>query len=174
MLEKYNRYKLLRIFLEGPTESFRLRELARLSKISPPSVLNYLKEFEKENLIEKYERRDIHFYRANIDNEDFIEYKKLSILYELHNSGLIGYLWHKLSPKAIILYGSQIKGESTEYSDIDLFIIGREKKINLGEFQEMLKKEIHLFFEDNINNIPKELKNNLINGIVLKGYLKFF
>ena len=46
MLNKYNRYKLLKIFLFNPTESFRLRELSRLSKISPPSVVNYLKEAE--------------------------------------------------------------------------------------------------------------------------------
>jgi len=174
MLQNYNKYKLLKIFLYNPTESFRLRELSRLSKISPPSVLNYLKEFERQNLIEKYEKRGIPFYKSNMDNEDFIQYKKLSILFELHNSGLIDFLWEKLSPEAIILYGSQIKGEASDDSDIDLFIIGKEKEINLEKFQKELNSEIHLMFEKNPKNIPKELKNNLINGVVLKGYLKLF
>ncbi len=49
MLEKYNKYKLLKIFLFNPIESFRLRELSRLSGISPPSVMAYLKEFEDED-----------------------------------------------------------------------------------------------------------------------------
>ncbi|PIU75730.1 hypothetical protein COS75_02635, partial [Candidatus Pacearchaeota archaeon CG06_land_8_20_14_3_00_35_12] len=69
MLQKYNRYKLLKIFLDYPTESFRLRELSRMSKISPVSVINYLKEFEKEELIRKYEKRGIPFYVAERDNE---------------------------------------------------------------------------------------------------------
>lgn len=174
MLQNYNRYKLLKVFLDNSTESFRLRELSRMSKISPPSVLNYLKEFEKQDLIKRYEKRDVPFYQANLDNEDFIQYKKLSILFELHNSGLIDFLWEKLSPEAIILYGSQIKGESTENSDIDLFIIGREKRIDIEKFQKKLNSEIHLLFEKNPINISKELKNNLINGVVLKGYLKLF
>ena len=174
MLQNYNRYKLLKVFLDNSTESFRLRELSRMSKISPPSVLNYLKEFEKQDLIKRYEKRDVPFYQANLDNEDFIQYKKLSILFELHNSGLIDFLWEKLSPEAIILYGSQIKGESTENSDIALFIIGREKRIDIEKFQKKLNSEIHLLFEKNPINISKELKNNLINGVVLKGYLKLF
>src|SRR3989344_2499700 len=121
MLNKYNRYKLLRLFLDSPTESFRLREIARLTKISPPSVINYLKEFEKEGLIRKQIKREIPFYTSIRDNSNFILYKKISIIFELNNSGLIDYLWDKLSPEAIILYGSFSKGESIENSDIDLF-----------------------------------------------------
>ena len=171
MLQDYNRYKILKIFLDNPTESFRLRELSRLSKIAPPSVMNYLKSFEEQELIKKYEKRGIPFYQALRDNDDFILYKKISIFYELNNSGLIDFLWQELSPEAIILYGSYAKGESTEDSDIDIFIIGKEKEINIKKFEEKLGKEIHLMF-DQLKNIHKELKNNLVNGIVLKGYLK--
>ncbi len=172
MLQKYNRYKLLKIFLDNPTESFRLRELSRLSKISPPSVVNYLKEFEQENLIKKYKKRDIPFYEAERDNEHFIFYKKLSIIYELHESGLVNYLWNNLAPKAIILYGSHARGESLEESDIDIFIIGKERKIRLGNYEKKMGKEIHLMFDSDPKNIPNELKNNLINGFILKGYFK--
>jgi len=173
MLQKYNRYKLLKIFLDHPTESFRLRELSRISKISPVSVMNYLKEFEEEELIRKYQKREIPFYVAERDNERFILYKKISVIYELNISGLVDFLWDNLSPDAIILYGGHAKGEATETSDIDIFVIGKEKKVNLDEFEKKLGKGIHLIF-DNIKNIPKELKNNLINGIVLKGYFKVF
>jgi len=172
MLKKYNRYKILKVFLDSPTESFRLRELSRISRLAPLSVSNYLKEFEKEGLIKKYKKSGIPFYQAERDNPDFLFYKKLSILYELHDSGLIDYLWEKLSPESIILYGSYAKGESVESSDVDIFIIGKEKKIDLGNYEETLCKEIHLMFEPNPKNIPAELKNNLINGIVLKGYFK--
>ncbi len=171
MLQKYNRYKLLKVFFDNPTESFRLRELSRISAISPVSVMNYLKEFENEGLIKKYEKRGIPFYISERDNEKFILYKKISILYELHESGLVDFLWNKLSPDAIILYGSHAKGEAIETSDIDIFVIGKEKKLSLDKFERRLGKRIHLMF-DIIERIPKELKNNLINGIVLKGYFK--
>ena len=174
MLQKNNKYKLLKIFLFNPTEEFRLRELSRLSKISPPSVMAYLKEFEKEELIKSFKKRGVPFYKSEIDGEKFREYKKIGILFELNDSGLTDFLWDELSPKAIILYGSFAKGESLEESDIDLFIIGKEKKIRLEEFEKKLERKIHLMFDDNPKNIPNELKNNLINGIVLKGYLKMF
>lgn len=172
MFKKYNKYALLKIFLDSPTESFRLRELSRLAKIAPLSVTNYLKELENEGLIKKYKKRNIPFYLAERDNERFILYKKLSIIYELNESGLIDALWDKLSPDAIILYGSHAKGEAVEDSDIDIFIIGKEKEIKISEFEKRLDKKIHLMFEPDTKKIPKELKNNLINGIVLKGYLK--
>lgn len=172
MFKKYNKYALLKIFLHSPTESFRLRELSRLAKIAPLSVTNYLKELENEGLIKKYKKRNIPFYLAERDNERFILYKKLSIIYELNESGLIDALWDKLSPDAIILYGSHAKGEAVEDSDIDIFIIGKEKEIKISEFEKRLDKKIHLMFEPDTKKIPKELKNSLINGIVLKGYLK--
>jgi len=174
MLENYNKYKVLKIFFDNPTESFRLRELSRLSKISPPSVINYLLEFEKEELIQKYIKRKIPFYKAERDNENFKYYKRLSILYELHKSGLINYLWEVLSPEAIILFGSFSLGEDIENSDIDLFIQSSEKKLNLEKYEKILGREINIFYESKFSRLSKELKNNIINGIKLKGYLKVF
>lgn len=170
MFKKNNRYKLLKIFLDEPIDSFRLRELARLSGISPASVINYLKRFEEERLIRRYEKRGIPFYVAERDSDDFIFNKKLSILYELQVSGLINFLWDNLHPSAIILYGSYAKGESIENSDIDIFIVGKEKEISLDKFEDIFGREIHLIFEENPKKIPKRLRSNLINGVVLKGY----
>jgi len=170
MLKKYNRYVLLKVFLDSPTDSFRLRELSRISGISPASVINYLQEFQKEGLIRKYIKRKVPFYQAERDKEDFIFYKKISILYELKDSGLVDFLWNKLHPDAIILYGSYVKGESTEDSDLDIFIIGKERKIDLNIFEKKLEKKIHLMFAENPKKIPKNLRSNLVNGIILKGY----
>ncbi len=174
MLGKNNAYKVLKIFLDSPIENFRLREISRLSKISPPSVMNYLAEFEKRGLIKKNIKNKIPFYSAIRDNADFILYKKLSILFELNNSGLVDYLWNKLSPEAIVLYGSFAKGESIENSDIDIFILGKECLINLGEFEKKLNKGIHLLFKKSLRELSSELKNNILNGTILKGYLKVF
>ena len=174
MLENNNKYNLLKIFLDNPTESFRLRELSRMSKISPPSVINYLKEFIKQKLVNKYEKRGIPFYKAERDNKDFKEYKKLSILFELNKSRIIDYLWDKLSPDVIVLFGSFSKGESIENSDIDLFVQASERKINLSNYEKNFGREINLFLEENFSRLSKELKNNILNGIILRGYLKVF
>src|SRR3989344_2446546 len=162
MLQKYNRYRVLKVFIDNPTESFRLRELSRLVKIAPVSVGNYLKEFEKLGLIKRYEKRGVPFYQALRDNIKFIRYKKISVIYELYESGLIDYLWEKLNPEAIVLYGSHAKGEAIEDSDIDLFIVGKEKPLSLNEYEKNLGKKIHLMFNHNLGKVQNELKNNLI------------
>jgi predicted nucleotidyltransferase len=174
MLEKNNRYKVLKVFMDASLTEFGLRELSRLANLSPPSVLTYLKEFEKKELIVTLTKKGKPWYKAQRENKDFIFYKKLSVLYELNHSGLIDYLWEHLAPKAIILYGSSAKGESIEGSDIDLFIIGKEKKIILDTYQKKLGKHVHLLFDEQVQNIPAALKNNLINGIVLRGYFQAF
>lgn len=174
MLDKYNRYKLLKLFLDSPTESFRLREISRLTNLSPPSVMVYLKEFEKNGLIRKQIKRNVPFYTAIRDKTSFILYKKLSILFELNNIGLVDYIWDKISPEAIVLYGSFSRGESLENSDIDLFILGKEGKLDLDDYENKLRKKIHLLFKESLKEIPNELKNNIFNGIILRGYLRVF
>ena len=174
MFSKYSRYRVLKVFLDNPTEEFGLREISRLSKLAPVSVIKYLKEFEDEYLIRKLKKKGKPIYQAARDNNDFIFYKKIGILYELHTSNLIEQLWDKLSPEAIILYGSHAKGEAIENSDIDIFLIGKEGIFDLEKYKEKLGKRVHLIFDANVKNISKELKNNLINGIILKGYFRVF
>ena len=122
---------MLKVFLDSPLDSFRLREISRISGISPGSVMNYLKEFQEDGLIEKYEKRGVPFYKANRDGSDFVFYKRLSVLYELKDSGLIDYLVEAVSPRAIILYGSSSLGEDVEGSDIDIYIVGKEREVKL-------------------------------------------
>lgn len=174
MLDNYNRYNLLKIFLFHSTESFGLRELARMSEISPPSVMGYLQEFIKQGLVKRFDKNGSPFYQAERDNAIFREYMKMGVIFEINHSGLADYLWKELSPEAIIFYGSFAKGEATEGSDVDLFILGKERKVGLDKFEKKIGLKIHLIFQDDVKKIPKELKNNLINGIVLRGYLKLF
>ena len=171
MLKDYNKYKVLKVFLYNPTESFRLRELSRKVGIAPLSISNYLWEFEKGGLIKVHTKDKIRFYTAQRDNTLFSRYQKLSIQYELYESGVIDKIWDELHPEFVILYGSYAKGEAIEGSDIDLFIMCKEKNINLQEYEKKLGKRIHLMFKIG-DKIPNELKNNLVNGIIMKGYFK--
>jgi predicted nucleotidyltransferase len=131
-------------------------------------VMNYLKEFISEGIIKNYEKRGIKFYKAERDNDKFKLYLKISIIYELNNSGIIEEIWTKTSPETIILYGSFSKGEAIEESDIDIFIVGTDRKIDVSKYK--LGERMSLKFEKFPKKIPIELRRNLINGIVLKGY----
>jgi predicted nucleotidyltransferase len=171
MFKNYNKYRVLRTFLDNPTESFRLRELGRKVKLAPLSLSNYLRELENESLIRSYEKNKIKFYTAQRDSIRFARFQKISIQYELYESGVIDELWEKLHPEAIILYGSHAKGEAIESSDVDLFLACKQKNIDLEEYEKKLGKRIHLIFKI-ADKIPAELKNNLANGIVMMGYFK--
>ncbi|MEK6914729.1 MAG: nucleotidyltransferase domain-containing protein [Nanoarchaeota archaeon] len=170
MLQKNNKYKVLKIFFDNTTTIFGLREISRKASLALPSVKKYLDELASEGLIRKEVRKNTPQYIANRDSEKFKFYKILSIQYELFESGVIEYIWKQVSPEAIILYGSSRKGESIENSDIDLFVIGKKIEINLDKFEKILNKKIHLII-NNFYDVPKELRKNLINGILLKGYI---
>jgi predicted nucleotidyltransferase len=65
------------------------------------------------------------------------------------------------------------KGDYHQESDIDLFIETiKRQEINLTSFEKKLRHKIQLFKEPNIEHLPKELFNNIINGIKLSGYIK--
>ena len=171
MLQNYNTYKILELFFDYPTKYFQMREISRLTGLALPSVINHLKKLEKESFVKK-EKTNIYFsYRAN-KIKKFRLYKKMNLLLRLNDSGLVEFLEEKLSPNVIVLFGSSSKGEDIENSDVDIFILAKEEELNLNLYEKKLKRKINLFFEEKVKEIPLELMNNIINGIVLSGYLK--
>ena len=177
MLKKDNIYKVLELFFDDPLPEgigFQLREISRKIKLAPKSVKLYLEELEKENLIIKKKHR-IHkypVYYANRDHNYFKFLKRLNITRRIKESGLLDYLDEKCMPDVIVLFGSASKGEDVKNSDIDLFLECKEKKVDLFKYEQTLKRKINLFFEQNFDKLSEELKQNIINGDKLKGYLK--
>ena len=178
MLQNYNRWKVLKIFFETPSPEggFQLREISRKIKLAPTSVKIYLEGLSKERLVIKAKHR-VHgypIYYGNTESEKFKLLKKINTVTLLEESGLIKYLYDQCTPDAIILFGSASKGEDTAKSDIDIFLLCKEKRLDLDKYKKSLKKEINLFFAENFSKLSPEFGNNIINGIVLKGYLKVF
>jgi len=179
MLKNYNKYKVLKVFFDDPFPEgggFQLREISRLINLAPKSVMIYLNQLEKDNLILRLKHR-IHKYPAyiaNRDDENFKFYKKMNILISIRDSGLIDFLEKECMPDTIILFGSSSKGEDLLNSDLDLFLLCKEKKLNLDKFEKIIKRKINIFFSEDFNKLSKELRNNILNGVILKGYLKVF
>lgn len=179
MLQNYNKWRVLGVFFDNPLPEeggFQLRELSREANLAPASVKRYLKELEAEGLIKETKQRVQGFplYSANWEDERFLFYKKINNLVALAESGVISLINDECLPNAIVLFGSAAKGEDVKGSDIDLFVQSTPKKIGLDKFEKKLGRHISLLFAGNLNELSEELRNNIINGVKLKGYLKVF
>ena len=70
------------------------------------------------------------------------------------------------------MFGSYRRGEDVESSDIDIFVECADEPVNVAQFEKKLGRKIELHFKEDFTAYSKELKNNLINGIVLSGFLE--
>jgi len=174
MLSDYNKWNVLTVFFNDPLKEFGLRELSRKAKLAPKSVNNYLKELIKKELVILRREDKRPFYKANRDNKEFIFYKKTNNQLILQSTGLIDYIYDQCLPDVIILFGSFSKGEDIKTSDVDIYIQCNEKHIKLDKYEKIIERKINLFFSPSFNKLSNELKNNLLNGIIAKGFLKVF
>lgn len=183
MLQKANRYRVLEVFFDDPesTWGFQLRELSRKLKLAPVSVKRYLEDLSDSKtrngqpLILKIKKRHGYpVYVANRESQYFKFLKRLDMQRKIYESGLLDYLFKECVPLAVVLFGSASLGEDMLRSDIDLFVLAKEKKLDLKKYTLYINRNIHIVFEEDFSNLSKELKNNIINGIMLYGYLKVF
>lgn len=178
MVQKYifkncSLWNVFEIFVDEPLKIHYIKEISRKINLAPTSVRKHLQELEKQNLIIKKRGERFFGYAANRENEDFLFYKKLSNIIKIKESEVLEFLIRTLYPQAIILYGSYLRGEDIESSDIDLLIVSKTKKtLEVKNFEKILKRGIHILIETNIKKLTPELKSEIINGLVLYGYLK--
>ncbi len=168
--------RVLEPFFQEPARRHYLLDLSRTIKLAHTSVKKNLIKLVKEGLIqetmEKRGSRKFPVYTANTNNPEFKKYKEIYNLQRIQESGLIECLEEKLTPKSIVLFGSYQRGEDLGDSDIDLYLECKEERIGLKEYEKKLKRKIQLHFKEDFIKYPSELKNNIINGIVLKGFLE--
>jgi len=171
-------YRTAEVFFVNPTKKHYLMDISRCIELAHTSVKKNLNKLLEIGLIiestEKKGDRKFPIYTANLDNRNFKKYKLIYNLSALFDSKLIEYIEEKLMPKSIVLFGSYRNGEDTENSDIDLYIGCKQEAIDISKFEKMLGRKIEFHFNDNFNSYPKELKNNIINGIGLSGFLEVY
>lgn len=165
-----NEREILEFFTEKP-EEIHIRGLSEEVGMPYPSVRKALKDLEEEGFVESDKKSKMTFYSPT--GEKFRKAKKLINLENLQISGLIDFLEKELRPEAVVLFGSFLEGRDSEDSDIDLAVIGgREKDLDLTEFEEELDRDIQLTQVENLKEENKEFRNTLANGLVLQGYLE--
>jgi predicted nucleotidyltransferase len=176
MLQNYNRWRVLAVFFDDPEAGLQLRELGRKTNLAPTSVKIHLDALSKSGLVTAAARSEQGYpiYAANRTGERFRFFKKINTVVALNECGLLDYLSDSCMPDTIVLFGSASRGEDTKDSDLDIFLGCPEKELVLGRFEKILKRKISLFFGGNFDKLSKELKNNIINGALLRGYLRVF
>ena len=171
-LFKSNTYRILELFIEHPTKDFSLRGIARELKLSHATILNYIHDLQKLSLIKKKEETLYPTFYANTESQKYKFYKRNWLVLKIINSGLIEYIQKETLPSSIILFGSGAKATFTEKSDIDIFVEAKETILNLTKYEKILNHKINLLFEPDINNLSTELRNNIINGVILNGFVR--
>jgi len=173
--------KVLKYFIENPEKEFYVREIAKKENKSPTTISKVLKNYQKKKVLVSEEKLNHLMFRANSES---IEYKLIKInhnLNKLYVSGLISYLESEFNyPSAIVLFGSFSKGEDGKESDVDIFLASNSKKeVDLTKYEMKIGRKVQLFVYsysdiDRMKEKNKELLNNVLNGIVLSGFLEVF
>ncbi len=163
-------------FFLNPTIKLRVRQIERELKVPLPSVIRYTKELEKEGILKSAKIANITIYSADRTSKNLLLEKKLFNIHQLNTSGLTDFLTEKLSNPPIVVFGSYAKAEDVENSDIDLYIeTPSKKKINLEKYEKILQRKIQVFTYKKIHDVEnKELANNIVNGIILNGFMEVF
>jgi predicted nucleotidyltransferase len=174
MLQNNSTYRVLQAFFDEPLRKFYLRQLSREISLSQPAVMNHLHHLVQERLIVRDNDALYPTYRANREEKKFCILKMHNLLLRLEETNVLQTIYDIALPDAIVLFGSCVLGEDVEESDIDLFILAPEKKLHLKKYEKLLKRKISLFFCKDFGKLSEELKNNIVNGIVLRGYLRIY
>ncbi len=163
-------------FFQNPTIKLRVRQIERTVKVPLPSVIRYTKELEQNKILKSSEIAGITTYSADRTSRQFLLEKRLFNIKQLFSSGLIDFLIEQLSNPAIIVFGSYVRGEDVEKSDVDIYIeLSSKKEIDLKIFEKSLQRKIQVFRYKKIKDVEnKELANNIVNGITLNGYVEVF
>lgn len=173
MIQKCTLWKVFSVFCEEPNTIHYVKEISRKITLAPTSVRIHIEELLQENIIIKKKGERFFGFIAHRENANFFFYKRVYNLVCLKTSGLLEYVIDSMYPQVIIVYGSYAKGEDIEESDIDLFIGTKvKKKLDLERFEKGLKRRVHILSETNIQKVHTLLKGEIINGIVVYGYLK--
>ncbi|MBS3099089.1 nucleotidyltransferase domain-containing protein [Candidatus Pacearchaeota archaeon] len=167
---------IIEYFFINPTAKLRVREMERILRLPLPSIIRYCGELEKEKILSTVKTGSVIFYTANRASEEYLLEKKLFNIKRMYKSGTVEYIRRELSNPTIVLFGSYAKGEDTEESDIDLYLETPSKKeANFEKFEKILKRKIQIFRHKNLKDIQNpHLANNIINGVLLNGFVEVF
>ncbi len=160
-------------FFEEGYRSISVREYAGLVRVSPPTASKILKRFAKDGYLEQRAERRHLIFTLRTNNEEVVDLNKLYWKQKLQK--LSQEFQAKLTGAGGILFGSLAKAEAKSDSDIDLAIFAPEKKtMDIKHFEKSLGRKISVYWFKSLSEVKNEhLRNNILNGVLLFGRLKW-
>jgi predicted nucleotidyltransferase/biotin operon repressor len=167
--------EIFRLLCIKTGEKISQRQAAFFLGVSTTAVAKAIPLLEKEGLIKVHRDKRMNLNQVELerDNAHALEMKKAENLKLVSESGLSDFLEEKFAGCTIILFGSYSRGDDTVESDIDIAIIGsKQKAVDLSVFEGILEREVIIQFYGSLKGINKELRENIVNGIVLAGRIE--
>ena len=164
--------EILRLLFVKTGKPLNALRIAQILVVSQPAVSKALPELEKLGFVKIMKNKESGRFsiELNRDNHKVIWLKKVDNLKQLYESDFVQGLYDNFPGATVILFGSFSSGEDTINSDIDIAIIGVKKKnFDLSDFEKVLEREININYYGSWKLIHKNLKDNILNGIILKG-----
>ncbi len=143
-----SRAAVLAVLLLRPDESLHVRELARLTGVSPGTLHRELRALTEMGLLQRRAVGRQVFYTANPSSPVFEDLAGLL----RKTAGLVDVLRSALAPltnriERAFVYGSMASGQTHAHSDIDVMVIGdlgfADVVLALAPAQESLRREIN-------------------------------
>jgi len=192
MMEQYNinqtTLRILGLYASDYKKSLHLREIARETKVDVKAVQLQLKRLEKRNILSSIMNGRNKEYYLNLSNSTskyhMILAETFASLSYLGKNFLIKKVIDEIGTHiegTIILFGSFAKGQISETSDIDLFVV-TEKKLDRSIFMKAgnligretsVKSSTRRQFLKGLENGDPLVREVASNHVVLKGIDEF-
>jgi predicted nucleotidyltransferase len=158
--------KILHFLASSPMQEFYGREIAKKAKISVGAASQALNELAKKQVVAKYKRGKMVFYRLNLSNPMVRQVKVFLTVMSL--SDLMDKI--KEHSKKVVLFGSCAEGTDTEASDIDLFVLTNEKnKVKREIKSSAVKKKITPIIVNAVEFSKLKIESKALYESVSKG-----
>ena len=146
LFDRYAYWRVLRYFALNSLEGVYVKELARKLELSAGICSQALRELENAGFLERTVLGQAHYYRLR---ESYLttELKRFVGYFHIFHSGLVETLIdHSPSIATIALYGSYVRGDFSEDSDVDILVIGprNARSTDLVPTEELLGAEVSL------------------------------
>ncbi len=161
------------LFFQYPSKHWHFEDVFGECGLSRGQVNFWLRRLRREKLIVRVKPRGkMPYYIANYEQAHYQNTKRLFGLQRLHESGLFDYLMSLPQVEMVMLFGSFARWDWHNDSDIDLFIYGDIKEMDLGKFYGKLHREIQVFAGKDVNDLSRygsDLVKSILKGIPIKG-----
>jgi predicted nucleotidyltransferase len=168
--------KVIELFFNEGTKHWHFKEVVKEAKISEDRANHWLKKLVKEEIILHIkEKGKMPYFIANFDKSNYKMKKKMYVYQKLIDSGLIEDIQSLNDVKTAVIYGSFSRADWYTESDIDIFIFGKDDKIDIDRYFSFFGREIQLHSFKNkkeLKEIRSGIMQNIINGYFIKGKIQ--